>query len=459
MPSVDPQVYYDAARACQQLAHDLEAPVNALRGSLDGCGGMAGHYDAVVGWAREYDQHARSFDQYATNYVGALYHFGDLLYAAGHNWAMANWKADRNPNKGDPPTKPAPAFSPTVTVQQTVPSAGSNGKGLDTNIPGLLEQVGLPIPDGDSRKLGVAADAWKAFAAHATVMGAEARLRSVAGMFDELQARDVTHINEHFTTLGSGAHALAAFPGSLAVPVADHRQALTELRGGVDSALSDVKRDLALAVGFTVVAMTIELVATAGLAALGPEEATAAVGTASGAAAVARAAKILHDLVRDSRLLIIVGSAAAGCLAFKAVESLDIRSAIAGILSLAIQQIQEGGQVSATRYEDLPLAPEVPEAGLTDAGEKYVRGRHFPGGAELNPTKSTFLEGEDPDALVEASDGITARGPNDDGNYEREVDAGRVVGNLSPRAGGRPTTKYKVITDRWGAVISMFPVE
>lgn len=76
---------------------------------------------------------------------------------------------------------------------------------------------------------------------------------------------------------------------TVAVPARPDQQ--RRLRHLLDRALSDVKTELLIAVGFTAIAMTVELVASAGLAALGPDEATAAVGTASGAAAVTRTAK------------------------------------------------------------------------------------------------------------------------------------------------------------------------
>ncbi|MFE3755133.1 hypothetical protein ACFXO9_12550 [Nocardia tengchongensis] len=99
--------------------------------------------------------------------------------------------------------------------------------------------------------------------------------------------------------------------------------------------------------------------------------------------------------------------------------------------------------------------------GLTQEAEDYVNEKHVEGGAKVDNSKSTFKKGSDLDALADAAEDIPARGPNKYGNYEREVDAGpgNDVGNVSKDEGGASTTRYKVITDRWGTVLNLFPVK
>lgn len=66
--------------------------------------------------------------------------------------------------------------------------------------------------------------------------------------------------------------------------------------------------------------------------------------------------------------------------------------------------------------------------------------------------------GEDLDDLVEAAENSPARGPNGDGNFEREITAPDIIGNVSKELGGAATRRYKVVTDRFGGVITMYPI-
>ncbi|MER7790223.1 putative T7SS-secreted protein [Streptomyces sp. NPDC097640] len=104
----------------------------------------------------------------------------------------------------------------------------------------------------------------------------------------------------------------------------------------------------------------------------------------------------------------------------------------------------------------LNACPERP--GLDDESEKYIRSKHMPGGNLAKSDKSVFKEDIDLDELVEASSSVKARGPNESGFYERDVDAGRDIGNVSQDAGGLPTTWYRVVQDKYGGVITMHPI-
>ncbi len=130
---------------------------------------------------------------------------------------------------------------------------------------------------------------------------------------------------------------------------------------------------------------------------------------------------------------------------------------LAAIIAMKVIVAADGAMTVATKYEDLPQAPGIPLGGLADESEEYIKGKHVRGGNNVTPDKSTFPEVPTSMHWPRPRRNVTARGPNDYGNYEREVDAGHPVGNRSQNNGGQPTNKYKVITDRWGTVINMFP--
>lgn len=106
------------------------------------------------------------------------------------------------------------------------------------------------------------------------------------------------------------------------------------------------------------------------------------------------------------------------------------------------------------------MAPDAskPED-FTDESEAYVRDSHFPGGRLATDKKSIFRDVTNLDEMVEAAENVPARGPNASGKYEREFDAGEVIGNVSKEWGaGRETTRYKIATDKYCTVMSIYPI-
>lgn len=82
--------------------------------------------------------------------------YGGIVIQAGFNHAVAEHNSTPG-NQGPPPTKPAEPASSAAALTAP-PSAGGPGKGL-IDLIGLMEQVGVPVPDGDTDKVSKAADA------------------------------------------------------------------------------------------------------------------------------------------------------------------------------------------------------------------------------------------------------------------------------------------------------------
>jgi hypothetical protein len=122
-----------------------------------------------------------------------------------------------------------------------------------------------------------------------------------------------------------------------------------------------------------------------------------------------------------------------------------------------------GGDANDIAKAAKQLAEELSSQGgpedpfLDDQGERYVRSKHFPGGSQVDETKGIFNANEDPYALAEAGAGAPWEGPNENGFYERRVNAGRIVGNISQKSGGWVTTFYRIVQDIWGGIITMYP--
>ncbi|RDI64549.1 hypothetical protein [Nocardia pseudobrasiliensis] len=456
---VDWQVYYDAAKKCQDLADELRRADKPVHEAVKGeCVGMAGDAPGCRQWGEAYDKSAQQTMQVCSSLANALTNYGAVLYAMGYNYGIAN--------KSDPPP-PRPNTSQVGEYKVSIPSSvGDNGIGFDHDHGGVKEFFDKLIakvlaafgklPNGDRSKLDKAHTTWNTFANHESVVGAAGRIATISALFDGMD--DATNrqlLQDHFATLKTGADTVATAGQKMAAPVQEYHDATVALGSETSSTINTLELSIAVT------------------AVLGGALALFSLGTSAVAAAAAIDADVLATIsaiqasYRASQMVRVIGltSLAAGAVgivdAFHAVPSIDLEKAInnlASIIAMKVIVAADGVMTVATKYEDLTPAPGIPLEDFTDESEDYIRRRHVEGGPEATSDKSTFAKGTDLEALAEAAREVEARGPNDYGNYEREVDAGRDIGNRSPDNGGQPTRRYKVITDRWGTIINMYPI-
>ncbi|MEV6389694.1 hypothetical protein [Nocardia xishanensis] len=314
---IDWQTYYEAAKKCHDLAADLRTADKPVHDAVKGeCAGMAGNTANCEKWGTAYDSAAEKTMQTCTNLADALTNFGNMLYAAGYNWALSN-KSNPMPNR--------PTVSAMSEHKVSIPSSkGGNGDGLiegHGSIPGfydalvgkIQEEFGSKLPNGNKDKLAKAASTWKAFAEHATITGAAARITEIRNLFDNIQdKKGLEPLLGHLDTLNGGAAQLASASLSIAAPVGDYSTATSEIR---DSFQSTVTNAL-IAAGTTVVIGIAASWITAALS-----NAAAGVGVVVIAGNTARVLKGAYDA---SKLYRMIGAAAiaAGGTAF-VVTALD----------------------------------------------------------------------------------------------------------------------------------------
>ncbi|WP_433622365.1 hypothetical protein [Nocardia sp. CA-120079] len=453
---IDWQTYYDAGKKCHALATDLRTADKPVHDAVKGeCAGMAGNTGGCEAWGKTYDRLAQETMQTCTNLADALTNFGNMLYAAGHNWAQSN---NSNPMP-DPPTVTAMS-----EYKVTIPtSVGNNGDGVTEghgSIPGfydalvgkIQEEFGSNLPNGNKDKLAKAATTWKTFAEHKTITDAPSRITEISNLFSDIQdKKGLEPLLGHLTTLNSGATQLASASLSLSAPVTEYSTATSETRDKFRTAVTNAL----IAAGTTVVIGVAASWITAALS-----DVAAGVGVVAIAGNTARVLKSTYDA---SKLIKIIGtaSAVAGAAAFtvtafdKVPSLTDITIKLGAIIAMKVYIDDDD------KFENLPLAPGNPAPGMTDEVEKYILGKHVKGAPNYNPSKGTWpdtITGEALDELAEAAENSPARGPNDDGNFEREVDAGKVIGSVSEQLGGHATSRYKIITDRFGGIITMYPI-
>ncbi|MBF6327561.1 hypothetical protein [Nocardia transvalensis] len=456
--NVDWQIYYEAAKRCQDLAAELRRADKPVHDAVKGdCAGMAGDAPGCKQWGETYDKAAQQTMQASSSLANALTNYGAVLYANGYNYAVSN-----NCN----PLPQRPNVSQVGEYKVTIPSSvADNGIGfedrgellefIDQLVAKVLSTFGK-LPNGDTSKLEKAHTVWRTFANQETITGAPGRIAAISALFDGMDDPENRQlIQDHFTTLKTSADTISTAAQHVAAPVKDYHDATVALGGETTKAINTLELTIAVS------------------ALVGGALALFSLGTSAGAAAatisadVAATINAIQASYRASQMVRVIGlaSLAAGAVgaidAFNAVPTIDLDKAInnlAAIIAMKVLIGEDGAITVATRYEDLSPAPGIPLEDFTDESEEYIKGKHVEGGENVRSDKSTFGKGEDLEALAREGRTVEARGPNDYGNYEREVDAGRVIGNRSQDSGGQPTTRYKVITDRWGTIINMFPI-
>ena len=103
------------------------------------------------------------------------------MIQAGYNHAIAERNATPG-TQGPATTQTAGTRRASPGTLSAPPSAGGPGKGLVDSV-GLMEQVGVPVPDGDTDKVSTAADAWDRLA---TVHQTKAIVDELAGRCNDL---------------------------------------------------------------------------------------------------------------------------------------------------------------------------------------------------------------------------------------------------------------------------------
>ncbi|MBF6234926.1 hypothetical protein [Nocardia farcinica] len=161
MAAVSPQSYDSAATACYDLSEKFQTVYETPQTVLLETNAMVGGYEAVKTWSKAYDDRAAALTMVATNFARALQRLGDVLTASSYNWKSSEYTANRNSNKGNPPSLPAgiPSELPYgAGAVIGIASSGGYSNGLQTDWTELQDKVttlvtGGQVPDGDTDKL------------------------------------------------------------------------------------------------------------------------------------------------------------------------------------------------------------------------------------------------------------------------------------------------------------------
>ena len=276
---VDPATFYSVGTRLFELAGDVYDAFAVNVNILGQTAAMAGTDDAGTAWATSYDGRASEVLGAVNDLTLALENYGGVVIQAGYNHAVAEYTATPG-NQGPPPQRPPEPVS-VAGVLSTPPSTGGPGRGLVDNALGLVEQVGVPVPDGDTVKVDKAAQAWDRLATvYQTTTVVEA-LEVNARAFNDTRSPEVEFIAKDLRELRDATSAILAGCSELAQSCKDYRAALDDLRNQLEDILTDLAVELAVTATISVFAACVSF----------------------GAGAAAGAAKAAHTISKFARTI------------------------------------------------------------------------------------------------------------------------------------------------------------
>ncbi|MCX4093593.1 hypothetical protein [Nocardia sp. alder85J] len=283
-----------------------------------------------------------------------------MLRQQGYNHAQADYNAILG-DKGAPPEQPATPAPAVGVCQIPPPAAGGPGGGLDDAVR-LAQKIGIPLPDGDTGKLGSVGDTWAALAAAQPVAGLSGELGRVVGLLQVQQSPEIEFVVTDLQQLQSSAQKHGAGLGGLANACHDHRAALDDLRAKLKTQLEDLGKELLKELAITAAIGIATSFITFGIG--------AAVASARAVAIAARWAKPIREIVE----------------AWKSARNLKAGVKLEQDLATetkSLQDIEKLGQDLA-KTEKAATSPAAADGALTDQDWRVPRYRAPP-----NPVRRT----------------------------------------------------------------------
>ncbi|PXX66900.1 hypothetical protein DFR70_103655 [Nocardia tenerifensis] len=199
---VDTNVYYDTAAKLAAGAQAWWADVDARWPELAKANHMAGSYTDAIEWAKTYDRRAAEILKMVEKVATAAHTYAIVLNEMGYQRALSEHAATID--AGPAPVKPPNPMYPVLVCRVPLPSAGGPGQGLVDEGLGLVEKIGLTVPDGNATMISNAGLAWDAAKNSAGAAGFPAILEAAAVAFQDVIAPEAEYIDEDLRALRAG---------------------------------------------------------------------------------------------------------------------------------------------------------------------------------------------------------------------------------------------------------------
>lgn len=409
--TIDSAAYAAASKRCYDLATAIGKAFDPLYQMLYNSTGMVGDYDQVKKWAKAYDEHVGDFVTMATTLANAVQNIGDLLAFAGYNYALTEYlnTGDSSAQLPDTPTVTSPLYgaeNPVVTPASVI---GKRGDGITiTGVPGLFDHIAGPVPNGDITLLKNAAEAWNNFVGDNATKSATDTLKNISStLTSNLEAPDLDHFADHFTTLAKGADDLHSAASAIAPLVTTHHDKLDSMRSNVYAATDNLKVKLAALAGVATVVIVATTILTFGVSLAGGDEVEAGAATGGGAALVADVGAGITSEISGFVSAVLTGAAAA----FGGVTELSATGLVA-IAALGVAIVS--GDSTADNPQDTGTADKPGQPTPTDRLKEHLTDKDLDAARrELNgevvATKSDGTPWDHVHEVKDAQNGLVKR--------------------------------------------------
>jgi hypothetical protein len=285
---VDTEVFYSVGRSLFENAKKMHDAFAVNVSMLGETGAMAGTDDAGTAWAKSYDERVAEVLGAVNDVNLAMENYGGVVIHVGYNHAVAEHNATPN-NKAPAPTMPPTPTSASHPLS-VPPSAGGSNHGLFDSAIGLIEQIGVPVPNGDTEKIDTAAAAWDRLATvYQTTTVVEA-LGVEARIFSDSKTPEDDYIAKDIGELRTAAQAILDGCSELAESCREYKAHLDELREQLTGILEELAVELAVTAAISILSSFVSF----GVAAVA--------GTAKAAQSITKYAKIIRDAIALSKL-------------------------------------------------------------------------------------------------------------------------------------------------------------
>jgi hypothetical protein len=290
---VNTEQFYSVGKSLFDNAKNMWDAFDVNVKILGDTGSMAGTDDAGAAWAKSYDQRVADVLGAVNDLNLAMENYGRVVIQVGDNHAVAEHNATPG-SQGPPPAKPPTPASASKTLS-VPPSAGGTSEGLFDSAIGLLQEIGVPVPNGDTAKIEKAASAWDRLATvYQTTTVVEA-LGVEARIFTESKTPEDDYIATDINQLRDSAQVILDGCAELSQSCKDYKSHLDDLRNELDGILHDLEVELAI---------DATIVIFASLVSFGTG---AVAGIAKAAATIKRFGTIIKDAIKTWKITKKVG--------------------------------------------------------------------------------------------------------------------------------------------------------
>lgn len=280
---VDPDMYYAVGNGLFEKAGKLYDAFSVNINILGDTGSMAGSDDDGKAWAASYDERAKEVLGATNDLIKALENYGGVVIQAGYNHAVAEHHATPG-NTGPAPAKPPEPAGIDGTLSAP-PAAGGPGGGIVDEAVGLVSQIGVPVPDGNTEKISKAADAWDRLATVYQVKTVVEGLDVAARGFSDTHSPEVEYIVQDLQQLRDATSAVVDGCAELAESCREYKSALDDLRTQIKGLLNDLAVEIAVTAAVTIAASFVSF------------GGAAVAGTAKAAQSVSKYAKMITEAI------------------------------------------------------------------------------------------------------------------------------------------------------------------